>query len=72
MSAIYQRLSFSLEAAGRLVDDQDIDTLEELSILINEECESLCKLVRHPDGMIPNPNMDVSGAGAPAMILNPC
>ena len=69
MSVIYQLLGFSLEAADLLVDDQDMDTLEELSILTDDECESLCKLVRHPGGTIPNRNMAV--AGSPARIPDP-
>ena len=69
MSSMYQRLGFSLEAAGLLVDDQGMDTLEELSILTDEECDSLCKLVRRPGGTIPNPNVAV--ADAPARIPNP-
>ena len=69
MSAMYQRLGFSPEAAGLLVDDQGMDTLEELSILEDEECDSLCKLLRRPGCTIPNPNVAV--ADAPARIPNP-
>ena len=69
MSIMYQRLGFSLEAVDLLVDDQDMDTLEELSILTDDECESLCKLVRRLGGTIPNPNVTV--AGVPTRIPNP-
>ena len=41
MSATYQRLGFSHEAAGLFVDEQGMDTLEELSIITDDECESL-------------------------------
>ena len=68
MRSIYQSSGFSLEAAGLSVDDQDTDTLEELSILKYEDCESLYKLVRRPGVTILNPNMAVDGA--PVRILN--
>ena len=46
-----------------------MNTLEELSILTDEECESLWKLVRRPGGTIPNPN--VVAVGVLSRIPNP-
>ena len=49
--------------------------LSEFCDLWDEEVESLCKVVHHPGGMIPNPNPAPAGEGAaaahPTNIPNP-
>ena len=46
-----------------------MDEITELALLSDTECESLCKLVRRPGGLIPNPN--AAAAGQPPMINAP-
>ncbi|KAI2510107.1 hypothetical protein MHU86_4274 [Fragilaria crotonensis] len=47
------RIGFSEQAAQAIVEEQGIDTLEEVLLLSDEEIESLCKVIRRPGGMIP-------------------
>ena len=47
-----------------LVDGQGIDDLSEISLLVDEEVEDICKLVRRPGGNIVNPNVDAVGQPA--------
>ena len=61
MRGAFTRIRFSVEAAARIVDDQQIDSLEELRLLTDNEVENLCKTIRRPGGTVPNP----AGAGAP-------
>ena len=63
------RLGFSAKAAGFITDDQGLDTLDELKVLTNDEIESLCKVVWHPGGIVPNPN--AGDPGQPATLSNP-
>ena len=63
------RLDFSAKAAGFITDVQGLDTLDELKVLINDEIESLCKVVRRPGGTVPNPNDGYPGQ--PATLSNP-
>ena len=46
-----------------------MDEISELALLSDTECKSLCKLMRRPGGLIPNPN--AAGAGQPPMINTP-
>ena len=56
MIAMYNRLGFSPQVSQILFMDQGMNELSELSIMCDAEVESLCKLVRRPGGLIPNPN----------------
>ena len=69
MRAAYQRLGFSANAATRITDDQQIDSLGELKLLTDGEIENLCKVLRRPGGTIPNPQ--AATAGQPPRIPNP-
>ena len=51
----YVRLGFTNLAAHAITDDQQIDTIAELSLLQDDDIETLCKVVRRPGGTIPNP-----------------
>ena len=55
------RLGFSNEAAEFITVGQDMTELEEFKLLKDEEVESLCKVVRHPGGTVPNPQADMVG-----------
>jgi hypothetical protein len=69
MRAMFTRLGFTAAASTAIVDDQGIDTIEEVRFLTDEEAEGLCRVVRKPGGTIPNPN--AGAAGQPAEIPNP-
>jgi len=61
MRQVFQRLGFSQQAATAVVDDQGINSLDELRILKDDEITNLCKVIRRPGGQIANPNPDVQG-----------
>jgi hypothetical protein len=63
------RLGFSVTAATAIVDEQDINSVDELRLLSDDECTNLCKVVRRPGGTVANPQAGV--AGQPALIPNP-
>ena len=68
MRAAMTRIGFSEVAAQALVEEQGMDTLEEIKLLTDDEIESLCKVIRRPGGTIPQPAGAVAGAAA---IANP-
>ena len=45
---------FSNDAATFLTDKQDLDNLDELTLLNDQGVEMLCKICRHPGGQILN------------------
>ena len=65
------------EVANEITATQGIDTIEELRILTDDEVETLCRAIRHPGGLMPNPAFNAAGgaaaalaAGIPAQITN--
>ena len=50
MNAMFRRLRFTAAAATALVDEQNLDTLEEIRNLTNDEVSTLCKIIRRPGG----------------------
>ena len=50
MRAMFRRLRFSADGSRELVVDQQIDTMEELKVLEDDDCENLCKIIRRPGG----------------------
>jgi ribosomal protein S13 len=44
------RIGFTEAAARALVEEQGIDNLEEVKLLIDDEIESLCRVIRRPGG----------------------
>ena len=50
MRAVFQDLGCSAHAAKTVVEDQGIDTLDNLCFLKDGDVESLCKNVRCPGG----------------------
>lgn len=67
MRGVFTRLGFTVDAARVIVDDQGIDDIQEMTILSDLEVENLCKVVRRPGGVIPNPN---AAEGQPQVIPN--
>ena len=53
---MFQRIGFSLTASQVIVDEQGLDSLEEIKLLTDDEIENLCKVVRRPGGTIPGAN----------------
>jgi hypothetical protein len=64
-----ERLGFSNAAAEFIVTEQNLDDLAEFALLTDAEVENLCKVIRRPGGVIPNPN--AAAAGQPATVANP-
>jgi hypothetical protein len=61
MRDMFGRLGVGHNACISIVDEQDIDSLEELQVLKDSEVTNLCKVVRRPGGMVDGP------AGRPAV-----
>ncbi|KAI2507366.1 hypothetical protein MHU86_7086 [Fragilaria crotonensis] len=64
MRAAMTRLGFTEAAAQALVDEQGMDSLEEIRLLTDDEIASLCAVIRRPGGMIPAPPGGVAGGAA--------
>ncbi len=73
MHATMTRIGFTEAAAQALVEEQGIDTLDEMRLMTDEEIESLCKVLCRPGGMIctwcgtrsrPSPEPGSSGQSA--------
>ena len=64
MRQAFIRLGCSQQAAQAIVDDQGIDSIDELKILTDEEVENLCKVVRRPGGQVANPSAGQEGQQA--------
>ena len=62
--AVYTRCGFSEAVAAAIVNEQGINTLEEIRFLKDLEIDSLCKVVRRPGGT-------VAGVGAGSNMANP-
>ena len=64
----YGRLGFTQQVAATIVDDQGINSMEELAYLDDTSVEQLCKVIRRPGGtvnapdgtVVPNPGMPIS------------
>lgn len=67
MRATLTRIGFSEAAAQAIVEDQGIDSLDEIRLMTDIEIESLCNIVRRPGGTIPA----IGGAPGAAAIQNP-
>ena len=53
MRTTMTRIGFTEAAAQAIVDEQNIDSLDEIKQLTDDEIESLCKVLRRPGGMLP-------------------
>ena len=63
-------IGFSNEAAMFLTDEQDLDNLEELTLLDDHRVEMLCNICQCPGGQVPNAPAAITGGGA-LNIVNP-
>ena len=63
MRTMYARIGFTAAAAQVIVDEQGLDSLDEVKLLTDDEIESLCKVIRRPGGSIP-------GAAGAAPVAN--
>jgi hypothetical protein len=68
MRTALERLGASQDATRAIVNDQGIASLDELKVLQDDDVCVLCKTVRRPGGVVPNPN--AAEAGQPATIPN--
>jgi hypothetical protein len=68
MLATMTRIGFTHAAAQALVEEQGIDTIEEIRLLTDSEIVSLCKVIRRPGGTLPPPAEASRGA---ANVPNP-
>ena len=66
LRGLFQRMGFSAQAATYMTDVEEVNSLTETASMKDADVEKLCKTIRRPGGMIPNPV-----AGVPAMIANP-
>ena len=64
MIVLFECLGFSANASGMLVDVQCIEDLGEISPIIDEGVESLCKRIRCPGENILKPNANATGQPA--------
>jgi hypothetical protein len=63
------KIGFSANAARQITDVQDLNSLEEIKLLQDVEVTDLCKALRRPGGMIPDPHpADPYNVG---MVINP-
>jgi hypothetical protein len=58
---VFTCLGCSLVAARAIVEEQGINSIDELKILTDTEIENLCKVVHHPGGQVVNPNAAEAG-----------
>ena len=63
-------IGFSNDAAMFLTDEQDLNNLEELTLLDDQGVKMLCKICQCPGGQVPNALTAIATGGAPN-IMNP-
>jgi hypothetical protein len=56
MRTMLNRIGFTIAASQVIVDEQGLDSLDEIRLLTDDEIDSLCKVIRRPGGQIPGPN----------------
>lgn len=70
MRTMLQRIGLTPAAAQVIVDEQGLDSLDEIKLLTDDEIESLCKVVRRPGGTIPGPNPGDAPVNNPGTPIN--
>ena len=63
MHQMFERLSFTTAAANAIIQDQGIDSFDEVCLLKSSDVETLCKTIHHPGGTIQHGNQDVPNPG---------
>jgi hypothetical protein len=61
MRTAFTHLGCSLVAARAILDEQGINSVDELKIVTDTEIENLCKVVHRPGGQVANPNAAKAG-----------
>jgi hypothetical protein len=56
MRTMFNRIGFTIAASQIIVDEQGLDSLDEIWLLTDDKIENLCKVIRCPGGQIPGPN----------------
>jgi ribosomal protein S13 len=70
MRTMFNRIGFTVAAAQVIVDEQGMDTLDEIKLLTDDEIENLCKVIRRPGGTIPGPNLGDAPVNNPGTPVN--
>ena len=77
LHAVLVRKGTTTEVVNEVTATQGIDTIEGLHILTDDEVETLCRAIRQPGGLMPNPAFNATGgvaaalaAGIPAQVTN--
>jgi ribosomal protein S13 len=70
MRTMLQRIGLSAAASQVIVDEQGLDSLNEIKLLTDDEIESLCKVVRRPGGTVPGPNPGDAPVNNPGTPIN--
>ena len=63
MRQMFERLSFMTAAANAIIQDQGIDSFDEVHLLESSDIETLCKTIHCPGGTIQRGNQDVPNLG---------
>ena len=63
MHQVFECLGFTAATANAIIQDQGIDSLEEVCLLKPSNVETLCKAIHHPGGTIQHGNQDVPNPG---------
>lgn len=58
MRQLFERISFTPQAANALTDDQGLGSLGELRMLTDEDCGTICKTLKRPGGTIQDADGD--------------
>ena len=67
LRAALVRMGTTAEVANEITATQGIDTIEELRILTDDEVETLCRAIRRPGRLMPNPAFNAAGGAAAAV-----
>ena len=77
LRAALVHMGTTTDIMNEITATQGINTIEELCILTNDKVEMLCRAIRHPGGLMPNPAFNATGraaaavaAGIPVQITN--
>ncbi len=74
MRTMFVRIGFTNAAARVIVEEQGMDTLNEILLLTDDEVENLYKVIRRPVGTVPGPNPGnppTNNPGTPANLRFP-
>jgi hypothetical protein len=56
MRTMLNRFGFTVAASQVIMDEQGLESLEEIKLLTDDEIKSLYRVIRRPGGMIPGPS----------------